>query len=500
MKTLSDEKILLKVLFSIVLSLLLGGQIRAKIKDTITFNAEDGLIVTADLYASHPNDAPFVILFHQANWSRGEYIEIAPMLNKTGLNCMAVDLRSGGKINKIVNLTNQRATKLGKPTDYVDALQDMKSAVKYVKLRYKKAKLIIWGSSYSASLAIKLTGDNPTLIDGAIAFSPGEYFKNKAYIRTSAKNVNCPVFITSALKEAKEWKEIFDTIPSKHKRSFLPTTPGNHGSRALWSKFGGSKDYWRAVSEFLHQYFVEKNNNKTDKQVESNAIISTETPEPNWPHPRCDEQIQQRRQMVQQIRSYYGLKDEKVLKAMEDVPRHWFVPKEKVVLAYTDTPLPIGYDQTISQPFIVAYMTSQLKLDPNQKVLEIGTGSGYQAAILTEFTPYVYTIEIIERLARATAKRLKELGYTTIKTKIGDGYKGWPEYQPFDAIIVTAAPDHIPDDLLQQLALGGRMILPVGRTFATQDLILITKDAKGKISQDNLMPVRFVPLVPGNSK
>ena len=185
---------------------------------------------------------------------------------------------------------------------------------------------------------------------------------------------------------------------------------------------------------------------------------------------------------------------------MENVPRHWFVPEKKAHLAYTDSPLPIGYDQTISQPFIVAYMTSQLKLDKNKKVLEIGTGSGYQAAVLTEFTPHVYTIEIVEPLARTTAKRLKELGYTTINTRIGDGYKGWPEHQPFDAIIVTAAPGHIPDALLAQLAPGGRMIIPVGRTFSVQNLMLITKDSKGKITKKNLMPVRFVPMVPGNSK
>jgi len=225
-----------------------------------------------------------------------------------------------------------------------------------------------------------------------------------------------------------------------------------------------------------------------------------DAPEANWPRPRSEERIQQRHQMVQFIRNFYGLKDEKVLKAMEDVPRHWFVPGKNSAFAYTNKPLPIGYGQTISQPFIVAYMTSQLQLDENQKVLEIGTGSGYQAAVLTEFTPHVYTIEIIEPLARATAKRLKELGYTTINTRIGDGYKGWPEQQPFDAIIVTAAPEHIPEALLQQLAPDGRMVVPVGRTFATQSLMLITKDSSGKIIQKELMPVRFVPMVPGNSK
>ncbi len=218
------------------------------------------------------------------------------------------------------------------------------------------------------------------------------------------------------------------------------------------------------------------------------------------PEPPLDNRIEERRRMVNHIRDYYGLDDKKVLDAMMNVPRHWFVRESEQRLAYADTPLPIGHAQTISQPFIVAFMTSLLELDETKKVLEVGTGSGYQAAVLTEFTPHVYTIEILEPLARATARRLKELGYTTINTRIGDGYKGWPEHQPFDAIIVTAAPGHIPAALLQQLAPGGRMIIPVGRTSTTQKLMLITKDAKGKITKKNLMPVRFVPMVPGNSK
>jgi protein-L-isoaspartate(D-aspartate) O-methyltransferase len=493
--------VLVKALLFIWPILFISSRIQAKEKDTITFKAKDELTITADLYVPHPNDAPFIILFHQAGWSRGEYIEIAPKLNKMGFNSMAVDLRSGGKINNIVNLTYRQATRLGKPTDYLDALQDMESAINYAKSQYAKAKIVIWGSSYSASLVIKLAGDNPTLINGVLAFSPGEYFdRSKTYIRDSAKNVKCPVFITSASEEAKAWKDIFLAIPSKTKHSFLPKTKGNHGSRALWSKFNDSKDYWQAVSKFLHQYFGEKNGNKIGVQAKGQIITDKDAPDPNWPRPRSDERIRQRRQMVRHIRSYYRLRDKKVLKAMENVPRHWFVPKKKSRLAYTDSPLPIGYDQTISQPFIVAYMTNQLKLDKNKKVLEIGTGSGYQAAVLTEFTPHVYTIEILEPLARATARRLKKRGYTTINTRIGDGYKGWPEHQPFDAIIVTAAPGYIPPALLQQLAPGGRMIIPVGQTFTTQDLMLITKDAKGKITKKNLMPARFVPMVPGNSK
>ena len=481
--------------------LFMSDQIQANEKDTITFKAKDGLTITADLYAPHPKDAPFIILFHQAGWSRGEYREIAPKLNTMGFNALAVDLRSGGNVNKIINLTNRRATKLGKPTDYLDALQDMKSATTYVKAQFIKSKIIIWGSSYSASLVIKLAGDNPTLVNGVLAFSPGEYFdKSKTSIKASAQNVECPVFITSAAKEGKAWKHIFHAIPSEAKHSFLPKTKGNHGSRALWSKFKDSKEYWQAVSKFLHHYFTEKKGMKTDVPTLAEVITGKDAPDPNWPQPRTDERILERRQMVHRIRNGYGLKDKDVLKSVENVPRHWFVPKEQSRVAYADRPLPIGHDQTISQPFMVAYMTSQLKLDRNKKVLEIGTGSGYQAAILTEFTPHVYTIEIIEPLARATIRRLKERGYTTINTKIGDGYKGWREHQPFDAIIVTAAPGHIPTVLLQQLAPGGRMIIPIGPTFTTQNLMLITKDAKGQITKKNLMPVRFVPMVPGKLK
>ncbi len=224
------------------------------------------------------------------------------------------------------------------------------------------------------------------------------------------------------------------------------------------------------------------------------------TSDPNWPRPRSEDRIQQRTQMVRRIRDRYGLEDKNILNAMQNVPRHWFVSQKNLALAYTDRPLPIGYGQTISQPYIVAYMTSQLKIDKNKKVLEIGTGSGYQAAVLNEFTPHVYTIEIVKPLALATQKKLKHHGYTTIKTKIGDGYKGWPQHQPFDVIIVTAAPDRVPPELLKQLAQKGTMILPVGKTHSTQDLMLITKNEKGEISRKNLMPVRFVPMVPENGK
>jgi len=212
-------------------------------------------------------------------------------------------------------------------------------------------------------------------------------------------------------------------------------------------------------------------------------------------HPRSIDRIKERRKMVEIIRDFYGLKDKKVLKAMTDVPRHWFVPRISQQMAYTDNALPIGHGQTISQPFIVAYMTSLLRLDENKKVLEVGTGSGYQAAVLSELTPHVYTIEILKPLAERAVQTFREKGYTAIKTKIGDGYIGWSRYQPYDAIIVTCAPDHIPSDLLRQLKPGGRMIIPVGSAYSIQELVLVTKDKRGRILKKNMMPVRFVPLV-----
>ena len=255
------EKISVKILLFVLIALLVSNRLQAGEKKTVTFKADDGLVITADLYAPHPNEAAFIILFHQARSSRGEYIEIAPELNKLGFNCLAVDQRSGGKMNKIVNLTNRQAIKLGKPTDYLDALPDMQAAIRYIKSHYKKAKLIIWGSSYSASLVIKLAGDNAELVDGVLAFSPGEYFiKKKISIKDSAANVKCPVFITSALREANMWEAIFRAIPSKSKYSFLPKTRGNHGSGALWKRFADSGDYWQAVTDFLQKYFSQKKN------------------------------------------------------------------------------------------------------------------------------------------------------------------------------------------------------------------------------------------------
>ncbi|MEW6087887.1 MAG: protein-L-isoaspartate(D-aspartate) O-methyltransferase [bacterium] len=206
---------------------------------------------------------------------------------------------------------------------------------------------------------------------------------------------------------------------------------------------------------------------------------------------------QARKEMVEtQIRAM-GVKDERVLEAMLKVRRHLFVPKTYQNSAYIDSPLPIGEGQTISQPYIVALMTELLELKGDEKVLEIGTGSGYQAAILSELCKEVYTIEIIETLGKRAGKLLEDLGYKNIKVKIGDGYKGWPEYAPFDAVIVTAAPDHIPQALIDQLKEGGRMVIPVGDYF--QELKLVKK-INGKPVIENITAVRFVPMIKGTEE
>jgi protein-L-isoaspartate(D-aspartate) O-methyltransferase len=186
-----------------------------------------------------------------------------------------------------------------------------------------------------------------------------------------------------------------------------------------------------------------------------------------------------------------GVTDPRVLAAMARVPRHRFVPDSQVEYAYEDTPLPIGEGQTISQPYIVAYMTEALALAPTARVLEIGTGSGYQAAILAELVSEVYTIEIVPSLAARSARTMKELGYTDVQSREGDGYLGWPERAPFDAIIVTAAPDHVPQPLVDQLRVGGRLVIPVGR--GSQDLLVYEKRADG-LREITRLPVRFVPL------
>ncbi len=189
-----------------------------------------------------------------------------------------------------------------------------------------------------------------------------------------------------------------------------------------------------------------------------------------------------------------GVREPRVLNAMLAVPRHEFVPEATARLAYDDTSLRIGYGQTISQPFIVASMTQASGVAPGERVLEIGTGSGYQAAVLAEITPHVYSIEILPELAQQAQARLDRLGYDSVQCRTGDGYAGWPEAAPFDVILVTAAPDAPPPALLEQLKPGGRMIIPLERGAAAQALVRITKDADGQIAREMLYPVRFVPF------
>ena len=195
--------------------------------------------------------------------------------------------------------------------------------------------------------------------------------------------------------------------------------------------------------------------------------------------------------MVKNQIEFRGVKDDRILSAMRKVPRHLFLPERLRKQAYHDEPLPIGHGQTISQPYIVAYMTEQLNLDGDEHVLEIGTGSGYQAAILAELAREVYSIEIVPELGEHAKKILAQLGYKNVHMKIGDGYQGWMKYAPFDAIIVTAAPDHIPQPLIDQLKIGGKMIIPVGDF--NQELILLEKTDKG-VEKRKKLPVRFVPM------
>ena len=198
-----------------------------------------------------------------------------------------------------------------------------------------------------------------------------------------------------------------------------------------------------------------------------------------------------RMEMVQVIRDY-GVKNEKILKVLSSIPRHLFVPPYLKSRAYQDRPLPIGNEQTISQPYIVAYMTERLNLNKGHRVLEIGTGSGYQAAVLGNLVKEVYTIEIVTNLCKRSTRLLKKLNYKNVKVLCGDGYGGWPKYAPFDRIILTAAPPKIPQPLIDQLAPNGLLIAPVG--VGHHQIIKISKDAKGELLRSKLLPVRFVPM------
>lgn len=237
---------------SVLLSLFLNAQDGERL---IKFQSEDGVTISADLYMIHPESAPFIVLFHQANWSRGEYNEIAPELNTLGYNCLSVDLRSGGAVNNVTNQTKLNAVKSMKSTQYVDALVDMRAAINYAKKNFASGKLIIWGSSYSSALALKLAADMDESVDAVIAFSPGEYFvaqgKPRDYITSNAGNINQHTFITSAKSEKGNWWGIYVSIASDNKSYYLPETVGNHGSRALWSQYSDSAGYWEALKSFL---------------------------------------------------------------------------------------------------------------------------------------------------------------------------------------------------------------------------------------------------------
>jgi protein-L-isoaspartate(D-aspartate) O-methyltransferase len=212
-----------------------------------------------------------------------------------------------------------------------------------------------------------------------------------------------------------------------------------------------------------------------------------------------DNFAEMRRNMVERQIMERGIIDQRILQAFLNVERHRFINAALRYKAYGDFQLPIGEDQTISEPYIVAIMTYVIAPEFNKKVLEIGTGSGYQAAILAELIKEVYTIEIKENLARKAKERLLSMDYQNIKFKTGDGYLGWKEYAPFDGIIVTCSPDHIPPPLIEQLAVGGRMVIPVSYSQTVQELILIEKDKKGRLKRINLIPVQFKPLIRGEN-
>lgn len=202
----------------------------------------------------------------------------------------------------------------------------------------------------------------------------------------------------------------------------------------------------------------------------------------------------ERREMVRRQIHLRGVKNSCVLETMKSVPRHLFVPQNLIAQAYADYPLPIGAGQTISQPYIVAFMTELLEVETRHSVLEIGTGSGYQAAVLSRLADKVYSIEIVKSLGVEARRRLDQLGYRNVRILIGDGHLGWPEYAPFDRIILTAAAEEVPKRLLDQLATPGRLVAPIGRPNWSQDLIVIDKDTDGKIKRRKLLPVRFVPM------
>ena len=223
---------------------------------TITFRSLDSLLITADLYVTHEKAAPFILLYHRAYWSRGEYREIAPKLNEIGFNCMAIDQRSGEKINDVANQTALRAEKLKKSKFYIAALPDLEAALHYARDKWKLDKIIIWGSSYSAALSFFMGYNYPNDIDGIIAFSPGEYTTvEEKEVKYYAQYIKCPVFITSAKDEHHKWESIYESIPpSTDKSFFMPESAGKHGSEALWRKNETHEEYWEALRKFLKKF------------------------------------------------------------------------------------------------------------------------------------------------------------------------------------------------------------------------------------------------------
>jgi dienelactone hydrolase len=219
--------------------------------EKIQFSSGDGIKVTADLYMTAEADAPFIILFHQARYSRGEYLEIAPRLNAMGFNCMVVDQRSGDAVNGVVNETHKEAQKQNLGTEYWDALTDIEAAYVYVKHGLKPEKIILWGSSYSAALVFYMGSEHHENLAGILAFSPAEYFEvNGKQIKTFAARVTAPVFVTSAKDEYPKWKSIYEAVRSE-RYSYVPEYEGKHGSKALWKDNPGHEEYWKAVGNFL---------------------------------------------------------------------------------------------------------------------------------------------------------------------------------------------------------------------------------------------------------
>jgi dienelactone hydrolase len=226
--------------------------------ETISFPSKDGLPITADLYITHEKTAPFILLFHQAGYSRGEYLNIAPVLNELGFNAMAIDQRSGKEVNGIVNETAREAADKNIRDTYLDALPDLLAALSYVKENLAGGEIILWGSSYSASLVLKIAGDMPDAVNGILAFSPGEYFErlgeSPQFVSESAKNIEISVFVTSARDEKNRWWSIYEMIPPEKKEYFLPSGKGIHGSRALWESTEEHEKYWIAVRNFLTKF------------------------------------------------------------------------------------------------------------------------------------------------------------------------------------------------------------------------------------------------------